>query len=450
MTEITTENLLEIMDENPVNPVKLHDMALSMNIVDIAEAFEFLAREQVIQVFRFLPKSMAADVFSYLDPLDQQTIVEDLTDAEIGKIIGELFADDAVDFIEEMPANVVKRVLRNVSEDKRQLINQLLQYPEDSAGSIMTVEFIDLKEEMTVAAAFDRIRRTGVNKETIYTCFVVRRDRVLAGVVTVKDLLLSEQNALIGDIMDKNIIFAHTTDDQEAIAALFTKYGMLSLPIVDKEERLVGIVTIDDVVQIIEEEATEDFELMAAITPSEDPYLKTSVLTHSRNRVGWLMFLMITATITAAIMDKYEEALIALPVLYVFVPMLMDTGGNAGSQSATMIIRGIAVGEIKTKNVLTVLWREVRIGFLCAIMLGAVNFMRVYLMNGQDYMLCAAVTLSLIATIMLAKTTGCLLPLLAHKLKIDPAIMAAPLITTIVDSASLIIYFAIAQAILHI
>ena len=444
------EKFLELMDEKFVNPTKLHELTEKMNTVDIADAFENLSKEKTIQVFRLLSKSIAADVFSYLIPEMQQIIVEALTDAEIGKIINELFVDDAVDFIEEMPANVVKRVLQNVDEKKRQLINQLLQYPEDSAGSIMTTEYVDLKEDATVREAFDYIRSTGVNKETIYTCYVIRRDRLLVGVVSAKTLMLSKPQDRIGDIMDSNPIFAHTTEDQEAIAELFKKYSLLSLPVVDKEQRLVGIVTVDDIVQIIEDEATEDFEKMAALTPSEEPYMQTGILKQSRNRIFWLMFLMLSATITGSIISSFQDSFIVFPMLIAFIPMLMDTGGNAGAQASTLIIRGIALDEIHFKDVLKVLWREIRVGVLCGLALGTVNFVRIYLMNNRDYLLSLTVSLSLICTVVISKSVGCILPLAAKKMSFDPAIMSAPIVTTIVDGASLLIYFSIARMILSI
>ena len=444
------ENFMELIDEKYINPTKLHELTEKMNTVDIADAFESLSKEKTIQVFRLLSKSIAADVFSYLAPEKQQIIVEALTDFEIGKIINELFVDDAVDFIEEMPANVVKRVLRNVDENKRQLINQLLQYPEDSAGSIMTTEYVDLREDATVREAFDHIRSTGVNKETIYTCYVIRRDMLLVGVVSAKTLMLSKPQDRIGDIMDSNLIFAHTTEDQEAIAEVFKKYSLLSLPVVDKEQRLVGIVTVDDIVQIIEDEATEDFEKMAALTPSEEPYMQTGILRQSRNRIFWLLFLMLSATITGNIISGFLDSFKVFPMLIAFIPMLMDTGGNAGSQASTLIIRGIALDEIHFKDILNVLWREIRVGVLCGLVLGIVNFIRIYIMNDGDYLLSLTVSLSLIATVVISKSVGCILPLAAKRVKFDPAVMASPIITTIVDAASLLIYFSIARMILSV
>ncbi|MDR0449762.1 MAG: magnesium transporter [Treponema sp.] len=432
------------------NPAVLKSMLLDMNTADIAELFEDLPVEKTIRIFRLLPKYSASEVFSDLDADKQQALVEALTDTEVGEIINNLFADDAVDFIEEMPANVVKRVLRNLSPEKRKVINQLLQYPEDSAGSIMTTEYIDLPESATVAEAFGLIRTTGLNKETIYTCYVIRADRQLIGIVSAKALMLSALDDKIGSIMDSNPLFALTTDDQEMVAGLFKKYSLLAMPVVDRERQLVGIITVDDIVEIIEEENTEDFEKMNALNPSDDPYLKTSILSLTRNRILWLLVLMLSATLTGGIISGFEDALSVLPVLVAFIPMLMDTGGNAGSQASTLIIRGMALGEIELKDIARVLWKEIRIGSLCGLGLGAVNFLRVYLMNGRNAALAFMVSLSLFATVLMAKSVGCVLPMIAKKLRLDPAIMAAPLITTIIDGASLLVYFSVAKVIFGI
>jgi magnesium transporter len=444
------EQIIEIINAVPFDMARLKLLLPDMNTADIAELFENLGKEKIIQVFRMLPKSMAAEVFSELDPDEQQNIVEALTDTEIGEVINNLFADDAVDFIEEMPANVVKRVLQNASIEKRKVINHLLQYPDDSAGSIMTTEFIDLREDSTVKEAFEVIRTTGVNKETIYTCYVIRQDRTLVGAVSAKDLLLARPQHKIGDIMDTHLVFACTTDDQEAVAGLFKKYGFLAMPVVDKEQKLVGIITVDDIVIIIEEENTEDIEKMNALTPSDDPYLKTGIVKLARNRIVWLLVLMLSATITGSIISNFEDALAILPVLVAFIPMLMDTGGNAGSQTSTLVIRGMALGEIHLKDILKVLWKEIRIAFLCGLGLGAINFIRIYLMNGKNAVLGLTVTVSLLMTMLMAKSAGCILPMLAKKLRLDPAIMAAPIITTIVDAASLAIYFSMAKLVFKI
>jgi magnesium transporter len=438
------------MDNGQIDMARLKALLPQMNTADIADVFEGLSREKIIQLYRMLSKSMAADVFSYIDADEQQIIIEALTDSEIGEIVNSLFADDAVDFIEEMPANVVKRVLQNVNPEKRTVINQLLRYPEDSAGSIMTTEYVDLREDATVREAFDAIRETGLNRETIYTCYVIRRDRMLVGVVSAKTLMLAKPDERIGDIMDTKLVFTQTTDDQEKVAGMFRKYGLLAMPVVDTEQRLVGIITVDDIVNVIEEENTEDFEKMGALAPSDEPYLKTSILKLASNRIVWLLVLMLSATITGSIISGFEEALAVLPVLVAFIPMLMDTGGNAGTQASTLVIRGMALGEIRLKDMLRVFWKEIRIAALCGIALSSINFIRIYLMNGRNAALSLTVTLSLFATVLTAKSVGCILPMFAKRLKVDPAIMAAPLITTIVDGASLVIYFSIAKAAFNI
>jgi magnesium transporter len=430
-----------------IDIAKLNAVINDMNTVDIAESFESLDKEKKIQLFRLLPKAIAADVFACMDSGQEQIIIEAMTDAEIGDIMNKLFADDAADFIEEMPANVVKRVLQNVHTEKREIINRLLQYPEDSAGSIMTTEYIDLLEDATVREAFDDIRTTGVDKETIYTCYVIRRDRLLTGAVSAKKLMLARSHERIGDIMDANIMFAKTADDRESVAGLFKKYNLLAMPVVDNDQRLVGIITVDDVVKVIEEEATEDFEKMNALAPSEEPYFKTGIFRLARNRITWLIILMLSAAVSGGIISSFEEAIAVLPMLVAFIPMLMDTGGNAGSQSSTLIIRGMAVGEIASKDVFRVLWREIRVATLCALAMCLINFVRIYLMNGKEILLAFTVTVSLFVTVLMAKSIGCLLPFAGKRLKIDPAIMAAPLITTIVDGAALIIYFSIAKAV---
>jgi magnesium transporter len=442
--------ILSIINQNPIDILQVKSLFSKMNTVDIAKVFETMDREKIIPIFRVLPKTIAADVFAYMDAAEQQIVIEALTDTEVGEIMNSLFVDDAVDFIEEMPANVVTRVLQYVLPEKRTHINQILQYPDDSAGSIMTTEYVNLREDATVREAFDHIRAIGVNKETIYTCYVIRRDRILVGVISVKTLLLARPQDRIGDIMDTNLIFAHTTDDQEGIAGLFKKYDLIAMPVVDKEQRLVGIITIDDIVEVIEAENTEDFEKMNALRPSDDPYLKTSILKLAKNRIVWLLVLMLSASITGGIISSFENALAILPILVAFIPMLMDTGGNAGSQSSTLIIRGMALGEIGIKDILKVLWRELRIGTLCGLALGLINFVRIYVMNHKNLLLSFTVTVSLFFTILMAKSVGSILPMVAKRFKIDPAIMAAPLITTIVDGASLLIYFSIAKMIFHI
>jgi magnesium transporter len=441
------ENILSIIEEDHIEVSKLYSTLGTMNAADIAGVFQNISREKMGQIFRLLPKTMAADVFAYIEPEEQQIIVEALTENEVSDIINKLFIDDAVDVIEEMPAGVVNRVLQNVGAEKRKLINQILQYPDDSAGSIMTTEYVELREHNTVAEAFEHIRKTGINKETIYTSYIIKKDRLLVGVVSAKDLMLADPEDKIGDIMDSNFVSANTTDDREATAALFTKYSLLSLPVVDKDKHMVGIITVDDAVEVIEEEATEDFEKMAALNPSDEPYLKTPILKLTRNRILWLLILMLSATVTGAIIAGYGDALTILPALVVFIPMLMDTGGNAGSQTSTLIIRGMAVGEIQLKDMLRVLGREICIALLCGLGLGLINYVRIWIMYGKSSMLSLTVTLSLMITIVIAKSIGCVLPMVAKKLKLDPAIMAAPIITTVVDGTSLAVYFAIARGI---
>ena len=442
--------ILSLINVETIDIVKLNAVLNEMNTVDIAETFETLDKEKKIQLFRLLPKAIAADVFNCMDADGREVIIEALTDSEVGDIINKLFADDAADLIEEMPANLVNRLLRNAHREKREIINRLLQYPENSAGSIMTTEYVVLSEDDTVREAFDEIRTTGIDKETIYTCYVVRRDHLLIGVVSVKKLILSKSYQRIGDIMDTGVLFVKTTDDNETIAKQFQKYDLLAMPVVDKEERLVGIITVDDILDIIVEENTEDIEKMNALTPSDDPYLKTGVFTHAKNRFLWLLFLMLSAILTGLVITNFEEGLAVMPILMAFIPMLMDTGGNAGSQSAALIIRGMAVGEIGQKDIIRILWKEIRVALLCGIGLGLVNFIRVYIMNGQNLLLCVTITISLCCTLVIAKTIGCILPIIAKSIKIDPAIMAAPLITTIADVSSLIVYFSIAKVLLKL
>ena len=442
------EELTELLEDRQFR--KLRETMSEMNEVDIAEFIEELEPEKKVLVYRMLPKELAADVFSFLEVDDQEHIINSITDYELGKIVEDLYVDDAVDMLEELPAIVVKRVLQNATPETRNLINQFLQYPENSAGSIMTAEYIGLKRNMTVEQAFAYIRENGVDKETIYTCFVTDSKRCLQGVVTVKDLLMNPYVTIIKDIMDENIIYAVTTEDREDVVETFNKYDLLCLPVVDHEDRLVGIVTVDDAVEVMEQEATEDFEKMAAMFPSEKPYLRTGVLELAKNRIPWLLILMFTSILSGAILMDYREAIQVLPLLLSFVPMLMDTSGNCGNQSSTMVIRGMAVGDIELKDVLRVVWKEFRVGLLCGAVLAATNFIRLILQYPDRQALNLAIVLSLMLAIVLAKIIGCVLPMLAEKMKLDPAIMAAPLITTIVDASSLLIYFKIASMLLHL
>lgn len=421
-----------------------------MNEVDIAHFIEDLPEAQTILVFRTLTKEQAMVVFAELDAEAQQWVIEAITDSEINALMDELAVDDAVDMLEELPAKLVKRVLHNASPGTRTLINQFLRYPEYSAGSIMTAEFTDLRASMTVEDAIKRIRRIGQDKETIYTCYVIDDTRHLQGVVTVKDLFLAHDTEVLEDLMNREIIYVHTTDDQEEAAKLMAKYGLISLPVVDGENRLVGIVTVDDAVDVIQEEATEDFEKMAAMAPSEKPYLRTGVPTLAKNRFLWLLVLMVSGMITGAILNHYEAAFSAQLLLVSFIPMLNDTGGNAGSQSSTLVIRGMALGEIEMKDFASVLLKELRVSLIVGIPLAAVNLIRILVTYPGKGMIGLVVSLAMICTVVLANTVGGVLPMLAKALKLDPALMAAPLISTLVDACSLVIYFAIAMALLPI
>ena len=429
------DELLRLVEEKKFRELK--SRLVEMNEVDIASFMEELDSEKTVVVFRMLPKELATDVFAELEPEQQQQIVTSITDYELGAIINDLYVDDAVDMLEELPANVVKRVLKNSNPEQRKLLNQFLKYPEDSAGSVMTAEFVNLKKNMTVADAFEYIRRHGVDKETIYTCYVTDDTRRLQGVVTVKDLLMSSYETKIDDIMDDNVIKVTTTEDQEDVANLFNEYNLLALPVVDNEERLVGIITVDDVMDVMEAEATEDIEKMAAIIPSEKPYLKTGVLTLARNRIPWLLVLMFSSMITGNILLRYENAFAAIPLLVTFVPMLMDTGGNSGSQASTMIIRGMAIGDIELSDVAKVVWKELRVGMLCGAVLAMANFVRLMIQYPGNTMICLTVVLSVFFTVIIAKTIGCSLPILAKAVHLDPALIASPMLTTIVDAASL-------------
>ena len=444
---VDMEELLKLAEEKKYRQLKV--ALLELNEVDIATFIEELDSERTVVVFRMLPKALATDVFAEL-PVETQThIINSITDKELSEIVEELYVDDAVDMLEELPATVVRRVLQNTTADTRKLINQFLNYPENSAGSIMTAEYVGLKKNMTVEQSFAYIRRHGIDSETIYTCYVMDEKRQLEGVITVKDLLMNPYETKVGDIMDTHVIKAVTTDDQEEAADTMSRYGLLCLPVVDREGRLVGIITVDDVMEVIEEEATEDFEKMAAMLPSEKPYLKTSVFQLARNRIPWLLILMLSSTITGGILVRYETAFAAIPLLVSFIPMLMDTGGNSGSQSSTMIIRGMAVGEIEPTDILKVVWKEIRVGMMVGVVLAVVNFVRLMIQYPGNTMICLTVVLSVFCTVVVAKTIGWTLPLGAKVLKLDPAIMASPMITTIVDAVSLMVYFNLACHLLH-
>lgn len=442
------EKVLDLIRENKL--MQARNQLKDMNVVDIAQLLDETSQEKMLIIFRILPKDISADVFSYLSSEQQRYIVESITDKEIKTIIDELFFDDTIDFLEELPANVVKKVIKNTDENTRALINQFLKYPENSAGSIMTIEYVDLKKEMTVKEALQHIKKTGIDKETINTCYVMAKNRRLEGVISIRQLILNDEDTIIKNIMDENVIYVHTLEDQEYVADTFRKYDFISMPVVDNENRLVGIITIDDIVDIIEQENTEDFQKMAAMAPSEEEYLKTGVFSLAKHRVVWLLVLMISATFTGSIIKKFEDVLQSVVVLAAFIPMLMDTGGNAGSQSSTLIIRGLALGEIELGDIMKVIWKELRVSIVVGAILAIVNFLRIYLIEKTDLYISLAICISLFFTVIIAKVVGGILPIAAKKFKLDPAIMASPLITTIVDAFALIIYFTAATKLLGI
>ena len=437
-----SQNILELLAEKKYSAVK--QQIAQMEEVDLAELFEELENENdpdiLNKLFRLLPKETAAEVFSYMEPEIQEKIVTSLTDTELQNILDDLFMDDYVDLVEEMPANVVKRVMQNTTPANRKLINQYLKYPEDSAGSLMTNEYVYFRSGLTVQNAFGIIREHGVDKETIYTCYVTSARKELLGVVTVREMLLADPDTVIDTLMDINPIHVHTHDDQEEIAKMFSRYDMLAMPVVDSENRIVGIITIDDAVDVIQDENTEDFEKMAGITPSDNTYLRTSAFTLAKHRIPWLVFLMIPAMITGALMEYYEAAFVSIPILVTFIPQITGTGGNCGSQSSTMIIRGLALDEITPRDIAKVWWKELRVALICGAALSLVNFARI-MIQYHDLEVAVVVSVTLILTVCIAKSMGCILPILAKILKLDPAIMASPLITTITDAFSILVYF---------
>ena len=443
--ETNLEKIKDLLTNKKYNELK--KILNELNSADIPGILEEFDKEDVIRIFRLLSKEQAGEAFSYMESDMREKLLEDLTDRELKSVIDELFMDDTVDLIEEMPSNVVKRILKLVNKEDRNTINELLKYPEDSAGSIMTTEFVDLKENMTIEQALDRIRKLAVNSETIYTCYVLNQNRILQGIVSIKEILLAKENCLISDLMETNIISVNTLEDQEEVAKKFDKYDLYALPVVDNENRLVGIVTVDDAINVLQDEAEEDFEKMAAMSPTEESYFETSVFKHAKNRIVWLLILMLSSAITGTIITNYENAFAAVPLLVAFIPMLMDTGGNCGSQSSTLIIRGLATDELEVKDVFKILWKEIRIAVIVGVSLALINGLRIFVQY-KNLQLACTVGLSITVTVILSKSIGCLLPLLAKKLKLDPAIMAAPLITTIVDILSVLVYFNIATAIM--
>ena len=441
------EKIIELLSQN--NYKELKALLRESNEADVAECLNELEKEDLAIVFRLLNKDEAADIFARMDDGSQEMLVELMSDSELASIISKLYVDDAADLIEELPANLVTKVLKNTSATKRKTINEILKYPEDSAGSIMTTEYVNLHKNDTVKDAFDRIRKIGLKKETVYTCYVIDSDRHLLGVTTVKDLLMEDYETKLVDVMEENVITVSTTEDKEEVSKMFDKYDFLALPVIDSENRLVGIVTIDDAFDVMSEESEEDFEKMAAMAPSEDVYLKEPIFRQYKNRIVWLLILMLSSIVTGKIITNYESAFASVPLLVSFIPMIMDTGGNCGSQASTMIIRALATDEIETRDVFKAWWKEIRIALLVGVTLGIVNGARIALQY-HDFSLALVIAITLMFTACIAKSLGCLLPIGAKALKLDPAYMASPMITTIVDACSLAIYFNIALVLMNI
>ena len=453
--ERQNEELTELLDRRDMK--RLQQRLEDMQEFDVAEFLSEIGDNRMPMVFRLLSKETAAEVFANFDAPEQEQVINSITDSELSGILEELYVDDAVDMMEELPANVVKRVMRTATPETRKLINQYLHYPENSAGSIMTAEFIDLKKYMSVRESIARIRRIGEDKETIYICFVTSADRKLEGIVTVKDLLLAEDDTVIENLMDTNVIFATTTEDLESVAEKISDYDLMAIPVVDLEGRLVGIVTVDDVIDVMEEETTEDFEIMAGMTPSDKPYSRTGTLEMWKNRIPWLMFLMLSATFTSMILTKFEDMLAVQAGLVAFIPMLMGTGGNSGAQASTAVIRSLSLGDTEPKDAFRVMWKEWRVAAICGITLAAVNFVKMLLLDGMllhndsvTIAVAATVSVSIVFIVMFAKVVGSMLPIIAEKVGVDPAVMANPLISTVTDAVSLLIYINVARLILHI
>ena len=455
LQEQRDQELSELLESHEIKKLQLR--LEERNEFDVAEFLTELGDKRMPMVFRLLSKEKAAEVFSNLEPPEQERIINSITDSELAGIVEGMYVDDAVDMMEELPANVVKRVMRTATPQTRALINQYLHYPDNSAGSIMTSEFVDLKKYMSVKESFARIRRIGEDKETIYVCFVTDAARKLEGVVTVKDLLLADPDTEVGELMDRNVVFASTTEDQESVSEKFSDYDLLALPVVDKEGRLVGIVTVDDIIDVMEQETTEDIEKMAGMTPSDKPYSRTGILEIWKNRVPWLLFLMISATFTSVILTHFEDMLAVQAALVAFIPMLMGTGGNSGAQASTAVIRSLSLGDTEPRDALVVVWKELRVAFICGLTLCLVNFVKMLLLDGLilgndgvTIAVAATVSLSILFIVMFAKVVGSMLPILAEKIGVDPAVMANPLISTLTDAVSLLIYIYIAKLILHI
>lgn len=439
--ELTIERIQEMLERRQFKELK-DELENNMYPVDLADILEDVDEKQLVLIFRLLVKEEAAETFSYMNSDLREVLINALTDSELEEIMEEMYLDDTVDVLEEMPANVVDRLLMATDEEKRVQINQLLQYPEDSAGSVMNVDYIALSKDMTVEDAILKIRQVGLNRETIYTCYVTEK-RKLIGVVDIKDLLTTGESRMIEEIMDTNMLYAHTTDDQEDVARTITKYGLIALPIVDHEMCMVGIVTVDDAMLVLQEEETEDISRMAGVNPNDESYFGTTVFEHVKSRIPWLLFLMLSATVTQMIMNSYESALAVMPQIAGFVPMLTGTGGNCGSQSSTLVIRGLAVGEIEFRDLLKVIWKEVRVAVCISLILATVNGIRIMLMGQGDVLMAFTIGVTMACTVIIAKVVGCTLPLIAKKVGLDPAIMATPLISTLVDISTISVYFAI-------
>ncbi len=435
-------DIIELMKEKKYKEIR--KILITMNEVDIAEILNGLNTHDALLLFRLLPKDMAVEVFANINPTKQRKILTAISDEEINDIVEDLFFDDMIDIIEEMPAHIVRKILNFAKEEERKLVNQFLNYPEESAGSLMTIEYVELREHMTVGESMHLIKDAGIKKETIYNCYVTDEHRILKGVITLKKLVTSDEKIVVGDIMEKDVIKVNTHSDQEEVANIFRRYGFIALPVVDNENRLTGIITVDDVMRVIEQEATEDFQVMAAMTPTEEGYINASVWDLAKNRLPWLLFLLVSATFTGRIMGRYEDILTSVAILGTFVPMLMDTGGNSGSQSSTLIIRGLATGDISVNDGMKIIWKEFRISLTVGSILAFTNFVRLMMLEQVGFTIALTVSVTLIMTVVLSKIVGGILPIIAKKFNMDPAIMAGPLITTIVDALSLVVYFQIA------
>lgn len=455
-TIVTLEETLAALAEGK-KYTTLRDILVTMNAADVAGVFDAMPETKLPLLFRLLPKELAAETFVEMEPEAQELLIQGFSDNELKEVVDELYVDDAVDIVEEMPANVVKRILKQADPEMRKMINEILKYPDDSAGSIMTTEYVSLRPDMTTEEAIKRIRRTGVDKETIYNCYVTENNRKLIGTITIRTLLLSEDDDVLEEIMEPNVISVSTLEDQEEVAEMFAKYDFVALPVVDQENRLVGIVTVDDAIDVMREEATEDFEKLAGMTPSDKPYLRTGVLETFRSRLPWLLILMLSATLTSMVLTGYEASLAACSALVAFIPMLTGTGGNSGTQASVAVIRGLSLGEVEFSDTLRVLWKEVRVAVLCGVTLAACNFVKLMVVDrillhndGVDVLVAATICVTMVFTVFCAKTVGCLLPLLAERVHLDPAVMASPFISTVVDVVTLVLYFQVARVILGI